>query len=251
MRNGQLLELIWQGSITTSRSKSTQRMAGLLKALLPLRAVHLRAKAGIDRVCVMLDETELMPALPLGDVLAEELALEVPYGTIVVITEEDQQIVQMTDEDMSYNLGIVVGSTLLDVISRGVFPLQRESSALYIMGCSYHNMANGSGLQHLGLKPINFRAGLAASLGAFWSGAATSRLETSGLFLQPDFLARPELRRYLKTLDAGFSAPEPEQVGARLMLFPGGRRSHDEWLALVEGAVMEKLGAHNRRLCDS
>lgn len=251
MRNGRLLELIWQGDIATLRGKKAQRMAGLLKALLPLRAVHLSAKAGIDRVCVMLDETELMPALPLGDVLVEELGVDVPYGTIVVITEDDQQTVQATDEDMSYNLGIIVGSALLDVISRGTFPLQRESSALYLMGCSYHNMANSSGLQHLGLKPMHFRAGLAASIGAFWSGAGTSRTDTTGLFVQPDFLACPRLRSYLKTLDAGFSAPEPDQIGARLMHFPGGTRSHGEWLALVETAVMEKLGAHNKRLCDS
>lgn len=226
-------------------------MAGLLKALLPLRAVHLTARTGVDRVCIMPDETELMPALPLGDVLVEELGLDVPYGTMVVITEADQQPIQMPDEDMSYNLGIVVGSALLGLISRGVFPLRRESSALYVMGCSYHNMASGSGFQHLGLTPTQFRAGLAGSLGAFWSGAGTSRIETSGLFVQPDYLACPKLRRYLKTLDAGFSAPEPEQVGAALMHFPGGTRSYDEWLGLVEQAVTEKLGAYQARLCDS
>ncbi|MGC9370093.1 MAG: hypothetical protein ACP5DX_11195 [Paracoccaceae bacterium] len=226
-------------------------MAGLLKALLPLRTVHLTAKTGIDRVCIIPDETELMPALPLGDVLVEELELDVPYGTMVVITEAEQQPIPMSDEDISYNLGIVVGNTLLGVISRGVFPLHRESTALYVMGCSYHNMANGSGLQHLGLKPSQFRAGLAGALGAFWSGAGTSRIETSGLFLQPDFLASPKLRRYLKTLDAGFSAPPPDQVGAGLMHFPGGARSYEDWLGLVERAVTEKLATYQNRLCDS
>ncbi|WP_212522750.1 hypothetical protein [Actibacterium sp. MT2.3-13A] len=226
-------------------------MAGLLKGLLPVRAVHLSATAGVDRVCILSDETELLPGLPLGDVLVEELGIDVPYGTAIVISEEDGQDGPTTDEDMSYNLGMVVGNALLDVISRNVFPLHRESSALYVMGCSYHSMASGSGLQHLGLKPAHFRAGLAASLGAFWSGAQHSRVETSGLFLQQDFLASPRLRRYLATIDAGFSAPRPEQIGAGLMHFPGGARSYDQWLGLVQNAVMDRLGAHTARLCDS
>ena len=226
-------------------------MAGLLKGLLPLHTVHLTAKSGVDRVCIIPDETELMPALPLGDVLVEELGIDVPYGTMVVITEAEQQLMPMSDEDISYNLGLVVGNTLLGVISRGIFPLHCESTALYVMGCSYHNMASGSGLQHLGLKPSQFRAGLAGSLGAFWSGAGTSRIETSGLFLQPDFLACPKLRHYLKSLDAGFCGPAPEQVSAGLMHFPGGTRGYEEWLGLVEQTVSEKLVTYQNWLCDS
>lgn len=233
------MELVWLGAIQPAEGAAARRTDRLLKSLLPVKFRSLTALTGIDGACVLPDETELLPALPLGDVLAEELDLDLPYGTLIVIHETESND---HPDEMSYHLGGVIGEALLGVLRSGTFPLEREAEALYVMACSYHRLVEGTGFRHLGLIPERFRAGLAASLGAYWSGARSSRTETSGLFVDPDFLASAELRAYLKCFDAGFEAPAFGRVPASLMTFPGGTRSYDDWVALVYRAVSAMLG---------
>ncbi|SFP65972.1 hypothetical protein [Tranquillimonas alkanivorans] len=247
MRDSELLQAIWRGELWPAQGDGARQAGRLMRALLPVRTIRLAAGRGVDRALILLDETELMPALPLGDVLAEELDLDVPYGSLVVVEEADLLTAPVDRDDLSYHLGALVGEVLTMIVRRGLFPLESESDALYVMACSYHRMAAGSGLQLLGLVPNPFRAGLAASLGAYWTGARSSRTEMSGLFLTPDFLGCPKLRGFLSASDAGFSAPDPARVPADLMLFPGGTRTFPEWLGLVEAAVRAECAAQARR----
>ncbi|TMV85816.1 hypothetical protein FGG78_20440 [Thioclava sp. BHET1] len=59
----------------------------MIEALLPVRTITLRSAVAIGGICVLPESTELMPGLSLGDVLAEELDLSVPYGVLIVIEE--------------------------------------------------------------------------------------------------------------------------------------------------------------------
>ncbi len=248
MRNGELLEMIWRGDIVSSDSDAARRMARVLGTLVPLPIICLSARTGVDRSLLLLEETELMPGLPLGDVLAEELGIDVPYGAMVVIGGADLAAGRAADGDLSHAAGLLVGEALLDAVRRGIFPLEKETDALYVMACSYHRLAGGAALQQLGLVPAQFRRGLGASLGAYWSGARSCLTDSSGLFAQPDFLDSPRLIDYLAALDAGFTAPASDRVRAGLLLFPGGARDHDDWLALVERAVSLELAQQARRI---
>jgi len=249
MRHDRLLELIWQGDIQPASGPCSSRLLRGLGALLPLRTVSLAAGSGVDRRCILTDDTELMPELPLGDVLAEELSIDVPEGALVVISDEVLLSNQVMDDELSYDLGVLVAEALLGVIRRGVFPYERETDALYAMASSYHAMIGGSGFMHLGLMPSWFRVGLAAGLCTYWAGARSARSDTSGLFLRPDFLSCPQLHDYLRSMDGNFTAPD--RIPAGLMLFTGGPCSHREWLAKVERAVSAELDAHVLRSCDS
>jgi hypothetical protein len=249
MRHDRLLELIWQGDIQPASGPCSSRLLRGLGALLPLRTVSLAAGSGVDRRCILTDDTELMPELPLGDVLAEELSIDVPEGALVVISDEVLLSNQVMDDELSYDLGVLVAEALLGVIRRGVFPYERETDALYAMASSYHAMIGGSGFMHLGLMPSWFRVGLAAGLCTYWAGARSARSDTSGLFLRPDFLSCPQLHDYLRSMDGNFTAPD--RIPAGLMLFTGGPCSHPEWLAKVERAVTAELDAHVLRSCDS
>lgn len=251
MRYGDLLELIWQGGLRPAEGPGAARMTRLLRALLPVRTICLTAAAGIDRTRVLTEDSELMPALPLGDVLAEELGLEVPYGVLVVIDDEGQLPSGADDAEMSYHLGHVVGEALLCLMRGGAFALNRETDALYLMACSYARMVAGSAFRHLGLVPDSFRSGLAAVLGAYWSGARSSRVETSGLFVSPDFLESAATRRFLTSVDAGFTAPDPARGTAGLMLFTGAPIGFDRWCAEAErvvGAALEGQGKLSRKV---
>ncbi|KAA9009980.1 hypothetical protein [Histidinibacterium aquaticum] len=202
-----------------------------------MSTVTLEASHGIDRTVVLSDETELMPTLPLGDVLAEELDLDVPYGSLIVIQPEGA--LDAMPGAVSYQVGTVVGEAMLGLIERGMFGLDVENRALFTMAASYSRLAEGAEFRHLGLSPEWFRSGLGASLGAYWSGARTSRTETSGMFVSPDFLSDARLHAYLLSCDASFRAPR--STPASLMSFHGGLRSYDEWLEEAERSVSSHI----------
>jgi len=247
MGNGKLLELIWQGAIRPAEGSDAARMARLLGALLPLKTICLTSSVGFDQSRVLTDEVELEPALPLGDVLSEELGLDVPYGTLVVVCAKTPQGTPRSEEELSHQLGSVVGEVLLDAVRRGAFSFEREASALYVMACSYHRIASCMGLQHHGLKPQMFRAGLAAKMAAYWLGERTGHKDDRSLFSTPDFLVSPTLRGYLKGFDTGFSAPEVDDIKADVMQFSGASHSYEEWLELAKGSVLGTLAVMENR----
>lgn len=226
MRNRTLLELVWQGAIRPADGVAARQLARLLKDLLPVDCICLTATSGLRRSRVLSDETELMPALPLGDVLAEEMGLDVPYGSLVVIEEAGQASV-------SRRLGAVVAELLLGVVRLGMFPLHRESDALYMMACAFARRGAG----HPGIDSADYRSGLAAGLGAFWTGTPDGQAEPSGLFDDPDFLENPALRAYLSRLDAGFRAPLPQDVPQDLLAIPEGVFGYEAWAERVARAV--------------
>lgn len=242
MRPGRLLELIWQGDIQPATGPSARRIQRALGALLPLRTVLLSAAYGVDRSYILNEETELLPEVSLGDVLAEELSIEVPVGSLVVFSDSDLLFDSLPDDELSYDLGVMVVEALLGVIGSRIFSLEQETAALYAMAYSYHSMIDGSGFMHLGLVPAQFRAGLAAGLCTYWTGSQSARSDTSSLFLGPDFLNCPHLLDYLRQLDGNFAAPD--RIPAGLMQFVGGRCGYDAWVANIRNAVTAKLESH-------
>lgn len=240
MGQDRVLEDIWTGRIRAARGDAAQALSRQLRALVPVHHVLLSASAGVDRVAVMLDDSELMPALPLGDVLAEELSVDVPYGALIVLRDAG------STNPVSYDAGSIVGEILLTLLRSGLFPMERETDALYAMACSYDQLVEASGFRHTGMDAGEFRLGLAASLGAYWSGAGVAGADTCGLFDRADFLRRPELLRYLRALDASFGLTGPEQVPARLMLAQGGTRGFDDWIQHVGATVSKEIGVSTR-----
>ncbi|APX89218.1 hypothetical protein BV394_05390 [Brevirhabdus pacifica] len=210
---------------------------------MPVPTLCLQARRGHAHPAVLSDGAEVMPELPLGDVIAEELGLDVPHGTLIVIGQDDPYAAWSDGEGLSYHVGELVAEVLLDVIRQGVFPLRRENDALYFMACSFHRLAGAAGFQHLGLVPAAFRTGLAATLGAYWTGVRSSRHDMSGMFLEPNFLESERLKTFLRSVDAGFSAPDVRRAPAGLMLFAHRCRSYEAWLKEVELRVSQSLAS--------
>lgn len=249
LRTG-ILELIWQGAVKPADGVGAARLRRLLRAMLPMRIVCLTAATGIDRVLVLPDELEVMPALPLGDVVAEELPLDVPYGALLMICDEDAITPPLSDAELSFDVGLAVGHTLLTVLRRGVFPLERENEALYVMACAFDRLARSPGLERMGLVAEEFSAGLADPLGAYWSGTRDIRSVQNGLFHSRGCLASADLRSYLTTLDPGFSAPEHGRVPPELLAFGGNTVGFADWLEGVERSVVGVLERGRKRLID-
>ncbi|GGE50616.1 hypothetical protein GCM10011360_42070 [Primorskyibacter flagellatus] len=240
MGQDRLLEDIWMGRIRAARGGEAQALSRQLRALLPVHHVLLTTDAGDDRVTVRMDDAEMMPALPLGDVLTEELGLDVPYGALVILRDGGSA------GPVSYDAGMILAEILLSVLRTGLFPMERETDALFAMAASYDRLVEASGFRHSGLDAAEFRLGLAASLGAYWSGARRAGADTCGLFDRPDFLRRPSLLRYLRALDASFTLNGAEAVPARLMLAQGGTRPFDDWMEHVGQVVSAEIGLSPR-----
>ncbi|MGI3170958.1 hypothetical protein ACRARG_17535 [Pseudooceanicola sp. C21-150M6] len=240
MKNDRVLEDIWTGRIRAARDGDTKTLSRQLRALVPVHHVLLSAEGRPEAVSVLMDDVELMPAVPLGDVLTEELGLDVPYGAFVVLRDCGSR------GPVSYDAGLIMGEVMLNLLRDGAFPMEQETAALYAMAVSCDRLVEASGFRHVGLEPGEFRLGLAASLGAYWSGARGAGCDVTGLFDRADFLRRPELVTYLRALDGSFAGADAIQISMRLMMPVGGTRGFGTWAEQIGAAVRQQLGPQER-----
>lgn len=239
MGGATVLQMIWRGDIEAAEGPAAQRLQQFLAMLFPVHSLWLSAAHEHPaRVCEA--ETELMPGLPLGDVLTEELGLDVPYGAMVVVDGAGALDTAADDHEISHRLGAVTAEVLLGAIRRGVFPLRRETDALYVMACACARIVAAPDRTRIGLRPGAFREGLAVGLASYWSGSGATGSMSRGLAVGADFLTCPKLRSYLKSLDAGFSAPAPAQVEEATMP-AGALRGYEGWLRALRRSVMAEL----------
>jgi hypothetical protein len=80
-----LLEGIWNGSITALPAGASSRIAQAIADLAPVPIVCLMSATSLGDLRIWPEAAELMPGVSLGDVLVEELGLEVPYGALVIV----------------------------------------------------------------------------------------------------------------------------------------------------------------------
>lgn len=85
MQGDALLEQIWGNAIEVRAPAEMSPLARLLGSLLTVPLVTLVAHAEGGRPFAMMESDELLPGAPLGDILAEELGLDVPQDAVVLI----------------------------------------------------------------------------------------------------------------------------------------------------------------------
>ncbi|WP_090114848.1 hypothetical protein [Limimaricola pyoseonensis] len=217
------------------------RFARLLDALLPMRRVDL-VRSGPGYARAMPERTELMPALSLGDVIEEELALATPFGALVAIAEARALRDTAGDAARSEMLGRMVAEALIGTAGQGLFPIDRETDALYLLALSYDALAQEPAMAALGLVAAPFRAGLGAVLASYWIGPAVPGSAANRLLSGPRGLCSPQLRAYLADLDGSFTAPDPALADPALVRLEGARRDHAAWLRELEARVSVRLG---------
>ena len=87
-------------------------LSAMLTAMISAPLVVLQSKAPLDRPYAAMETVELMEGVSFGDVLAEELELEVPYGAMILIEPEG---FFETQSISGAKLGELLGLALLDV----------------------------------------------------------------------------------------------------------------------------------------
>jgi hypothetical protein len=166
MQEKKLIDGIWKGACCADRADDRNQLKLLIQALVPVQTSIFQVQGWSADPSVKSDDIECIPGVNLGDVLAEELDAHVPYGSLIIIRNEN------AFTNISHAAGTIVGEVLLHIIGRGMFPLVDEDSVLYALGQAYYKAAQSDGMAQLGLNPAAFRAGLSAVLAQYWAQPA-------------------------------------------------------------------------------
>gem|GEM_PF-4270135 len=110
-RNG-LIAQIWGGDLSEGESLQGSPLAGLLESLMDVQVITLASDAEMKRPIAVMEETEILDGASLGDVLSEEMGIEVPYGALILVMPKDFS----RSQDMSgQKLGEILGHIILDM----------------------------------------------------------------------------------------------------------------------------------------
>lgn len=112
MDNDALLSQIWGGAIELDASQEASPLAALLTTMISVPLVVVQSSQQMDRPFAFVESVEVMDGVVLGDVLAEELGLEIPYGAMVLV--EPRGYFQERALSGS-KMGELLGLVLLDV----------------------------------------------------------------------------------------------------------------------------------------
>ena len=114
-RNG-LIAQIWGGDLSEGGEKQASPLANLLGSLMDVPVITLTSVAKMARPIAVMEETEVMEGVSLGDALSEELAIDVPYGALILIQPDG---FSKSQDLTSKKLGEMLGHIILDM-TRGV-----------------------------------------------------------------------------------------------------------------------------------
>lgn len=249
MRTEEVLRSIWQGDVRPGDGTAARGFARSFEDIVQTRVLPLRI-AGPETPVVMAEDAELMPALPLGDVLAEELGLDVPYGTLVVLLPETGPCAP-GGTGLSRALGMAVAEALLLAVVQGGLPVERQTDALYICAHAAARLAATAALHRRGVDRPAFGLGLAAGLSGFWHGGPLAPGDAAAIFARPDFLWSSELAAHLHRLDPGFTCPDPTAISADLLRVSDAPTGVPLWISRVEGTLRHVLGAPSQAARDT
>lgn len=183
-----LLTSIWSGDTKTVESERVWSLRNVIMGLLPIRLVVLQVPEGPLSGRVFADDTELMPSLPLGDVIEEEFSTRVPAGTVVICVSEAALSPAYSREKRSELLGCICADIIMDTVFLGNYPIEFEMEAFQHLAAGIVATAMTVHADGDGVVPSLFALALARRLDTYLLGRRADQA-TDGPFVQR--LCRP------------------------------------------------------------
>lgn len=169
MHFGRILEGLWDGRVRPIEMNRHGALCDLIQALMPVRSVCLSdAGARGDRIAVFGDDSELAPDLPIGDVIAEELDIEVADSSLVFLVPARIADGAAPAADLSRAVGAAVARAIVHLAERGMLIIEHELGAIRSLATVYQDLAGTERFERAGLAAEPFRAGFAEELHALF-----------------------------------------------------------------------------------
>ena len=170
-----LLTSIWSGDTRPAESERALPWYRLITGLLPIHSVILQVPEGPLSGRVFTDDTELMPSLPLGDVIEEEFSTSVAAGTIVICCSEAALAPAYSKEKRSKLLGCICADVIIDTVLLGYYPIEFEMEAFQQLAAGVVATAMSVHADHDGIILSQFALALARRLDMCLVGPRTDR----------------------------------------------------------------------------
>lgn len=120
MTKHELLQSIWSGQVACRVGGEESPLAVLLGSILSVPTVSLELTSGTTDAMAWPDSEELLPGCQLGDVLLEEMGIDIPVNSVILFeppTAPDAE--RMSACELGQRLGAILSSIAGTSLSRG------------------------------------------------------------------------------------------------------------------------------------
>lgn len=144
-----LLTSIWSGETTLAGGNQTTQIRRLIGEIFPIHSIILRVPEGDLCGRVFRDDAEVLPSLPIGDVIAEEFATDVPHGTLIICCSDKLLSEDCSASVCSARLADICSEIILDSVLLGNYQIETETEVFHLLASD----ALSSAYSH---KPTSF-----------------------------------------------------------------------------------------------
>lgn len=176
-----LLHAIWTGEVAPVPSHQKHALFDLLEVLFKARMVLIEVPEGPLCGKVLQETAELMPDLPLGDILEEELDLSVPVGAIVVCLSARALGAAAELPALSKALGTISAQVIVDAVHLADAPVADERKEMQRLADMLMSVVRSLAEAHVAVETTPFKAALARGFAATLEGRAARNLADATL----------------------------------------------------------------------
>lgn len=241
MLGRQVLNLVWENRVALAEQEFDAVFGRLFTSILPVRHAALVMTNGSNLTVAMSDGLEVAAGLPLGDVLVEELPLDLPYDSLVLFLPREISCI-------SQLLGGAVAETILLTLGSCALPLERETEALYTMAHAATLRAEELATAGAQIEMSAFCRGMGDSLSRHWLADRPGCAMAPSAFHQKDFLRSGQVLGYLPQLDPGFTPPDYSRINSNLLRVAETPLGLEEWAERIDCVLRALLGAPERNV---
>ncbi len=159
-----LLNSIWSGDTIVARENNAPQIQGLIGEIFPMDSILLRVPDGPLCGRVFRDDAEVLPSLPIGDVIAEEFAVDVPHGTLIICCSDGLLSGDCGADHCSSWLAHICAEIILDTVLLGNYRIEAENEVFSILASDALSSALTSQVTSIGFDASLFGKALARKL---------------------------------------------------------------------------------------
>lgn len=207
-----LLHAIWTGDVIPVHPGAKHALIDILETIFKIQTVVIEVPEGPLCGRVLQETTELMPDLPVGDVLEEELNISVPIGAVIVCLSRKALEAARGLKDGTRALGTVCAQIIVDAVQLAVSPIEDERQEMRQLAQMLMSVARHLAATTGSIDVAAFKAALARELSQLLEGPAGVKQVDAALAARfvPDAEAAPAPAAVLGSLvwnGAGMAMP--------------------------------------------